>query len=113
MQQIIISVLIFILFAAIVIATFSLLNKFVFTKVSMNKWILLIATIILFTIQLIFRPTNMWINYGISALSIILFLWFLNIHQYGISKKEKEKKLVIRPKAKPNRVKNMNNNKNK
>lgn len=111
MQQIIISVLIFILFAAVVIAVFSLLNKFVFNKVSINKWILLVAAIMLFTIQLVLRPTNMWINYGISALSVILFLWFLNIHQYGVSKKEKEKKIVIKPKAKPNRVKNMNNNK--
>lgn len=44
-------------------------------------------------------------NVGISAVATILFLWFLDILRNGYPKLKKEKKVVIKPKAKPNRVK--------
>ena len=68
-----------ILLAVVIFGGFSLLSRFVFNKVKINKWIILAAT--------------------------ILFLWFLDILRNGYPKLKKEKKVVIKPKAKPNRVK--------
>ena len=46
----------------------------------------------------------------ITILTITSFLWFMDIVTTGGPKK-KEKKIEIRPKAKPNRVKHLNNSK--
>jgi hypothetical protein len=48
--------------------------------------------------------TNKYISYVISIFVILFFLWFMDITQTGGPKK-KEKQIVIKPKAKPNRVK--------
>ncbi|HBI7026837.1 TPA: hypothetical protein K8M70_000473 [Clostridium perfringens] len=93
-----------ILLAVVIFGGFSLLSRFVFNKVKINKWIILVAAIIIFLIPM-FIHMNQWIMLAISAVATILFLWFLDILRNGYPKLKKEKKVVIKPKAKPNRVK--------
>lgn len=93
-----------ILLAVVIFGGFSVLSRYVFNKVKVNKWIILAAAIIIFLIPM-FIPMNQWIMLIISAVATILFLWFLDIIRNGYPKLKKEKKVVIKPKAKPNRVK--------
>ena len=93
-----------ILLAVVIFGGFSVLSRYVFNKVKVNKWIILAAAIIIFLIPM-FIPMNQWIMLIISAVATILFLWFLDILRNGYPKLKKEKKVVIKPKAKPNRVK--------
>ena len=46
----------------------------------------------------------------VTILTVTFFLWFMDIQTTGGPKK-KEKKIEIRPKAKPNRVKHLKNQK--
>lgn len=89
-------------------------NKYVFSKVRINKYIPLGIAIALFILQ-IFMPVIlgkniMWVTFILTILTITFFLWFMDIVTTGGPKK-KEKKIEIRPKAKPNRVKHLNNSK--
>lgn len=89
-------------------------NKYVFSKVRINKYIPLGIAIALFILQ-IFMPVIlgkniMWVTFILTILTMTFFLWFMDIVTTGGPKK-KEKKIEIRPKAKPNRVKHLNNSK--
>ena len=94
----------FIVMFAIIVGAYVLCKKFVFGKVRINKWIPLSIAIILFIVQMFLGQTNKYISYVISIFAILFFLWFMDITQTGGPKK-KEKQIVIKPKAKPNRVK--------
>ena len=52
-----------------------------------------------------------WLSFALTILTVTFFLWFMDIQTTGGPKK-KEKKIEIRPKAKPNRVKHLNNAEN-
>lgn len=99
------SILSFVIMLAVMIVAYSLCRKYVFTKVRVNKWIPLAIAIILFIVQLTVGNTNKYLNMGLSIFTVLFFLWFMDILQTGGPKK-KEKQIVIKPKAKPNRVKN-------
>ena len=94
----------FIVMFAIIVAAYVLCKNFVFGKVRINKWIPLSIAIILFVAQIFLSATNKYISAGISIFAVLFFLWFMDITQTGGPKK-KEKQIVIKPKAKPNRVK--------
>lgn len=96
-----------IVLAVVVFGVNVLLQKFVYSRVRINKFIPLAIAIILFVFQFFYRPTNVFLNLGLTVLVLIFFLWFLYYHQGGRISKQ-EKKQVIRPKAKPNRAKNLN-----
>ena len=72
-----------ILLAVVIFGGFSLLSRFVFNKVKINKWIILAAAIIIFLIPT-FIPMNQWIVLAISAVATILFLWFLDGRGHGL-----------------------------
>jgi len=91
----------------IMIGLLMLGRKFVFSKVKVNKWIILAITIVLFIGQLIIQPNNVFIQYLFIIPAVWFFLWFMEINTYGVPK-GKEKKIVIKPKAKPNRAKHLN-----
>ena len=104
-------------FLVLLVAVFGIMyfgNKYVFSKVRINKYIPLGIAIALFILQ-IFMPVIlgkniMWVTFILTILTMTFFLWFMYIVTTGGPKK-KEKKIEIRPKAKPNRVKHLNNSK--
>ncbi|GFP75210.1 hypothetical protein [Clostridium fungisolvens] len=98
------------LFAVVVLAIFNFLKIFVLSKININKWIVLGIAIVAFLLPIVLRIQSTIASTVSSGLFVILLLWFMEIHQ-GTSKKKQENKVTIRPKAKPNRVKNMNKDK--
>ncbi|WP_195263333.1 MULTISPECIES: hypothetical protein [unclassified Clostridium] len=109
-MQILITIAYFAVTIGLMILLFTLGKKYVFSKVRINKWIPLAIALVLFLAQFFIKPNNMWINMGLTLVIVWFFLWFFDIQSTGGPKK-KEKKIEIRPKAKPNRVKHMQNQK--
>ncbi|MCE5220629.1 MAG: hypothetical protein LLF98_04995 [Clostridium sp.] len=99
-----ITIISFIVMFAIILVAYVLCKNFVFGKVRINKWILLSISIILFIAQILLSTTNKYISIGLSIFALLFLLWFMDSIQTGGTKK-KEKQIVIKPKAKPNRVK--------
>ena len=99
------SILMFVLMFILILVCFALCRMYVFSKIRINKYIPLAISIVLFIIQLFAGKVNVFVNYGLSILAVLFFLWFMDTLQTGGVKK-KEKQIQIRPKAKPNRVKN-------
>ncbi|MCR1950687.1 hypothetical protein NSA50_06380 [Clostridium sp. DSM 100503] len=109
-MQILIAIAYFAVTIGLMILLFTLGKKYVFSKVRINKWIPLAIALVLFLAQFFIKTNNMWINMGLTLVIVWFFLWFFDIQSTGGPKK-KEKKIEIRPKAKPNRVKHMQNQK--
>ena len=106
------TLLYFLVLLAIVFGVMFLGRKYVFSKVRINKYIPLGIAIVLFILQ-IFMPAILgknivWVSFLLTILTVTFFLWFMDIVTTG-GPKQKEKKIEIRPKAKPNRVKHLNN----
>ena len=81
---------------------YNFLNKYVLYKLKINRWIVL-STAILVMVVPAFFSMNGYVWMGIqSAIFVILLLWFIDLTKL---QKEEAKKIKIRPKAKPNRVK--------
>jgi hypothetical protein len=104
------TILSFVLMFAVIMGAYVLCKKYVFSKVRINKWIPLAIAIVLFVAQIFlgsieaFQSINKYATIVISIFAVIFFLWFMDIMQTGGPKK-KEKQIVIKPKAKPNRAK--------
>ena len=115
MGNFLLTLLYFILLLVIVFGIMFLGRKYVFSKVRINKYIPLgiaIVTLILqFVIPVIMGNNVFLVSFLLPILTVTFFLWFLDIQTTGGPKK-KEKKIEIRPKAKPNRVKHLNNAQN-
>ena len=109
-------ILYFILLFALTLGVSFLGRKYVFSKVRINKFIPLAIAIILLVVQM-FLPSivswgsNIIVVVTMTILTVTFFMWFLEIQATGGPKK-KEKQIEIRPKAKPNRVKHLNNAQN-
>ena len=116
---------IILLFSVIVFILYQGLKKFVFDKIKINKWIVLAIGIVCFMVPPLFLPQMPVIvsNFVLPGCFVIFFLWFLDLTgfmkkvekkaektTYNTMSKRKNKKddIQIRPKAKPNRVKNNN-----
>jgi len=124
MKNILIFLGIILLFSIVVLGIYTLLKKFVFDKIKINKWIVLVIAFTGFIAPPLVFPTLPVIvtNYVIPGISAVLFLWFLDLcgfmnraqnkaAQATYKPKSKKNDIVIKPKAKPNRVKNNSNNK--
>ena len=94
----------FVLLFGVIVVAYVLAKKYIFVKVRITKWIPLSISIILFAAQIFVGQSNKYLSYGLSIFAVLFFLWFMDINQTGGPKK-KEKQIVIKPKAKPNRVK--------
>lgn len=109
------TLLYFVVLLVIIFGIMLLGNKFIFSKVRINKYIPLgiaIATLILQMFMPVILGKNIfWVSFLLTIITLTFFIWFMNIQTTGGPKK-KEKKIEIRPKAKPNRVKHLNNAKN-
>lgn len=111
-MQIFKSFLFILLFSIAVLGIYNLLKHFVLKKIKVSKWIILVIGIIVFLIPPI---PGMPISEGTfsiikSTIFVFLFLWWIdlitgNMDDYKLKKKQQIK---IKPKAKPNRVKNIN-----
>ena len=109
------TLLYFIVLLVIVFGVMFLGRKYVFSKVRINKYIPLGISIVTLILQgfmpAILGENIWWVSFLLTILTVTFFLWFMDIQATGGPKK-KEKKIEIRPKAKPNRVKHLNNNQN-
>ncbi len=105
-MNIITTVLLFLLMLVVIIIVYLFSKKFIFSKVKINKWIPLSIAIVLFIIQIYLgtRSSNKYFTTILSIFAVLFFLWFMDINQTG-GPKSKEKQIVIKSKAKPNRVK--------
>ncbi len=106
------NILFYIVYIAITIGlmvlSFTFGRKYVFSKVRVNKWIILAISVVLFLVQFLVKSTNVWVTMLFTVVILWFFMWFMDIHNTG-GPKQKEKKIEIRPKAKPNRVKHLKN----
>lgn len=120
-----------ILFAIVVFGIYMILKKFVLDKIKISKWVVLALGVMEFILPPLVFPNMpvIVVNFVIPGVFVILFLWFLDLtgfmnkskgkattaaYNYGKSKskiKNKKDNIVIRSKAKPNRVKHNQNNK--
>ncbi|MBQ6820599.1 MAG: hypothetical protein IJO26_04805 [Clostridium sp.] len=96
-------------FAVLILLTLLLFNlgkKYVFSKVKINKWIPLAIAVVLFLLQVFVKSSNIFVTAGFVLSVVWFFMWFMDIQVSG-GPKQKEKKIEIRPKAKPNRAKHI------
>lgn len=121
-------------FAVVTLVVYNVLKAYVLDKVKINKWIVLAVAVVLFVGPMVLWPDmpGYVSNYIIPGVVVIFLLWFMDLLGFmkgrkffnrkptsngsssTSSKKDKKNDVVIRPKAKPNRVKNnINNNNNK
>ncbi|WP_297435549.1 hypothetical protein [uncultured Clostridium sp.] len=97
-------------FAILIFVAYMLLSRYVFSKIRVNKWILLAIAAIFLAASFLVPGTGGVIDLikmPLMGIAAILFFWFFDVHKDGNpSIKKAEKKVVIKSKAKPNRVKN-------
>jgi hypothetical protein len=103
-MNIVTSILLFLVMLIIIFGAYTLCRKFIFGKVRINKWIPLSISIALFILQIFLNTVNQYAAVGVSIFAVLFFLWFMDINQPR-GPKNKGKQIVIKPKAKPNRVK--------
>lgn len=115
-----------IIFAIIILVVYNFIKPYLLSKVKINKWIVLVIAFLALVLPNIImssagiNPNSsqflVWIPSGIF---ILFFLWFMDLSGFGgkrnnttssFGKKGNKKDVVIKPKAKPNRVKNKDNN---
>lgn len=112
MANFLVALLYMVIMVVVILAIMFLGRKFIFSKVRINKYIPLGIAVVAFLAQLIISLSGvnmMWLTMLLSIIAVTFFLWFMDIVTTGGPKK-KEKEIVIRPKAKPNRVKHLNKN---
>lgn len=100
-------------FAIVVIVLYNLARKYVLSKIKVNKWVVLSIAVLVFLSPILLSGvipnTGIW-TFVPSGIFVILLLWFMDLSGWGAAKYrknlEKKNDVVIKPKAKPNRVKN-------
>ncbi|EHI98262.1 MULTISPECIES: hypothetical protein [unclassified Clostridium] len=103
-MNILTTVILFVLMLAVILGANIVCRKYIFNKVRINKWIPLAIAAAFLIIQILIGTTNIYVSTGLSILTVLFFLWYMDIIQTGGPKK-KGKQITIKPKAKPNRVK--------
>lgn len=110
-MQIFKSFLFILVFSLVILGGYNLLKHFVLRKLKVSKWIILIIGIISFLIPPISGMPISESTFTIikSTVFVFLFLWWIDLTTGNMdnNKKNKQKKIEIKPKAKPNRVKNL------
>lgn len=124
MASVIMIVLEIILFSIVSLLAYSALRVYVLPKIKINKWLVLIVALTIFLVPNILWPTMPTVisKYIIPPIFVIMFLWFMDLCGFlkGFDKMDehrdkkyeqynKSNNKVIKPKAKPNRVKNNKN----
>ena len=125
------TILSIVVFSIIILVVYNVLKSYLLSKVKVNKWIILGLAMVVFILPMLIWPTmpKYVANYIIPGTFVFLFLWFMDLSGFikkknvaktnynysGIasSKKDKKNDIVMRPKVKPNRIKNNINIKDK
>lgn len=98
----------------ILIVGYNLLSKYLFSKIKINKWVVLVIGVVVYFIPPIFTSLgaklNIYVSYSFSIVFAIILLWFFDLMGWtrnkALYKAKKKDEVIIKPKAKPNRVKN-------
>ena len=108
-------------FSIVILVVYNVLKIYVLPKIKVNKWVILGLALVLFLVPMLIWPNmpKYVANYIIPGMFVFLFLWFMDLSGFikkrnvpptnytGIgSKKDKKDDIVMRPKVKPNRIKN-------
>ncbi|WP_315120679.1 hypothetical protein [uncultured Clostridium sp.] len=96
-------------FTLVVIISYNLLKIFVLSKYKPNKWIIFaVAIAVLTSTNMAKISYNTLPGLAASAIFAMAVLWFVDLFNDDRldMKKEKKSDVKIKPKAKPNRVKN-------
>ena len=107
-------------FAIVALAIYWSLKTYVLYKIKISKWVVLGIAVVIFVVPMLIWPTMpIYVSkYVIPGTFVIFALWFMDLaglmkkrdisktNYTTTSKKSKKDNIVIRPKAKPNRVKN-------
>lgn len=123
-MNIFLTILSIVAFSIVVLVLYKVLKSYVLNKIDINKWIVLVAAMVVFLVPMFVWPNmpKYVSNYIIPGIFVVLFLWFMDLSGFmkniNISKtnstaihdkKDKKNDIVIRPKSKPNRNKNNKN----
>lgn len=104
-----------IIIAFVVVVVYNVIKKYLLNKIKINKWIVLGLALLTLFIPVLLTLAGVNANgpiwqYITSAIFILFFMWFLDLMGVGadrvknnVASKNTE---FIKPKAKPNRVKN-------
>lgn len=105
------------LFSIVALIAYGVLRTYVLDKIKVNKWIILIIALAVFIVPTLLWPTmpGYVARYIIPGIFVILFLWFMDLSGFlkhydkpqdkSYNQYNKSNNTVIKPKAKPNRVK--------
>jgi hypothetical protein len=120
-MDIFITILSIVAFSIIVLVLYNVLKSYVLYNINISKWIVLLSAVTIFIVPMLIWPNmpRFIANYIIPGIFVILFLWFMDLSGFmkkrnisktnstsTYTKKDKKNDVVIRPKAKPNRIKN-------
>ncbi|PRR78358.1 hypothetical protein CLLI_17850 [Clostridium liquoris] len=97
------------IFSFIVIIIYNLLKVFVLSKYKPNKWVIFAIAIAILTTPTMVKPGFNTTAGGmvVSGIFVVLILWFIDLfNDDRLAMKNKKNDVKIKPKAKPNRVKN-------
>lgn len=103
-MQILLQVVNLVVMIAILLGGIVLGRKFVFSKIRINKFIPLAIAIVFLIGGFFLNFNSVVLQDLLTIIGVIFFSWFIEITQGAGA--PKEDKIKIRPKAKPNRVKN-------
>jgi hypothetical protein len=120
-MDIFITILSIVAFSIIVLVLYNVLKSYVLYNINISKWIVLLSAVTIFIVPMLIWPNmpRFIANYIIPGIFVVLFLWFMDLSGFmkkrnisktnstsTYTKKDKKNDVVIRPKAKPNRIKN-------
>jgi len=93
-----------------IFVVYSMANLYFLSKIKINKWIVLVLGLVFLFIGLIVPAytDNMFLNYLPTGIFVFLFLWYADLSglsKIGVPKEKPKNTQVIKPKAKPNKLK--------
>lgn len=106
--------LIVLLFGIGILLFYVVLKRFVLEKINANKWFVLAAAFALFLIPILveivgkkdMKGNILW--FILSGAAIVMFLWYIDLLSVGNNPNVKKRKIVMKSKPKPNRIKSLN-----
>ncbi len=104
------NLLIIFIVSVAIFALYTVANMYFLSKIKISKWLVLAISVVFLIIGVILPAysTNQIINYIPTGIFVFLFLWYADLSglsKLGAPKPQVENKTVIRPKAKPNKLK--------